>query len=175
MSALFEIGFERTAVLDPTGAYRFLLTRVWDDALPRVCWVMLNPSVADAERDDNTISMCISYSRAWGFGSLEVANLFALVSTDPKGLKRVEDPVGVGNDDYIRAACSRASMIVCAWGAGGVLLGRGRVVMGICRQYGELFCLGVTRDGHPWHPLRKSSALKPVPFGVVSEAAVAVL
>lgn len=164
MSALFEIGIERTAQFDPTGAYRFLLTRVWDPDRPRVCWVMLNPSDADAYHDDNTAKQIISFSKAWNYGSLEAVNLFALISTDPKKLRLAPDPVGVGNDNYIREAAGRASMIVCAWGAFGTLLGRDREVITILQQFGELYCIGTTKDGHPWHPLRKSLELRAIPF-----------
>lgn len=41
------------AILD--GPYRYRLWRIWDRALPMVCWVMLNPSTADATEDDPTI------------------------------------------------------------------------------------------------------------------------
>src|SRR5690349_24682525 len=38
----------RGATFDPTGTYRYALSREWDVALPRLCVVMLNPSTADA-------------------------------------------------------------------------------------------------------------------------------
>src|SRR5205823_4546686 len=130
----------------------------------RVCWVMLNPSKADASRDDNTVRQIISYAQAWNFGSLEVVNLFAHISTDPARLRKARDPVGAGNDNYISQAAGRASMVVCAWGAGGALFGRDREVIALCRQFGELWCLGRTKAGHPWHPLRKSLRLPAIRF-----------
>ena len=153
MSTLFETGIESSALFDPTGAYRFLLTRVWNPDRPRVCWTMLNPSKADAYFNDNTVKQIINFSMAWNFGSLEVVNLFALVSTDPAKLRLARDPVGFGNDTYIRGAAGRASMRVCAWGAGGALFGRDQEVIAILREFGELHCIGTTKGGHPWHPL----------------------
>jgi hypothetical protein len=164
LSYLFETGIERSAIFDPTGAYRFLLTRVWNPDRPRVCWVMLNPSIADAYQDDNTIKQIISFSQAWNFGSLEVVNLFGLIATDPAKLRLALDPVGAGNDNYIREAAGRARMIVCAWGAGGALFGRDREVIAILREFGELYCIGTTKDGYPRHPLRKSLELAAVRF-----------
>ena len=38
-----------------SAVYRYLLWRAWDVALPRLLWVMLNPSTASEEKDDNTI------------------------------------------------------------------------------------------------------------------------
>lgn len=164
MNTLFETGIESSAVFDLTGTYRFLLTRVWDPDRPRVCWVMLNPSHADAYHNDKTVKQIISYAKAWNFGGLEVVNLFAFISTDPSKLREEGDPVGSGNDRYIREAVGRASMIVCAWGAGGTLRGRDKEVIAILQEFGELRCIGRTKDGHPWHPSRKSLELRAIPF-----------
>ena len=69
-----------------TGDYRYLLWREWnsDRAVPRlqrdrqtVSFIMLNPSRADAEVNDPTITRCINFALSWGYGRLEVVNLFA--------------------------------------------------------------------------------------------------
>lgn len=41
-----------TARFDPSGRYRYRLTRVWDDRRPVVVWIMFNPSTAKACADD---------------------------------------------------------------------------------------------------------------------------
>ena len=78
---------------------------------------MLNPSTADAERDDPTIRRCIGFSRAWGFGGAEMVNLFALRSTDPGRLREAADPVGPGNVAHIADAARGATQVIAAWGA----------------------------------------------------------
>src|SRR5438309_1272265 len=83
----------RAALFDPTGRYRYTLTRVWDPALEPVVFVMLNPSTADASRDDPTIRRCINLARAWGFGSMHALNLFAFRATRPADLRAAPDPV----------------------------------------------------------------------------------
>lgn len=141
-----------SAVLSECGRYRYELTRTWGDSHRRVCWIMLNPSTADASTDDHTIRKCIGFSKRWGFGGLDVVNLFALRSTDPKELLSATDPIGPDNDTYIMNAVSRCQKTVAAWGAWGVLGGRGHAVSALVP--GSIFALGFTRDMHPRHPSR---------------------
>jgi len=151
-----------SAVIDPTGAYRYRLRREWDDTLPRTCFVMLNPSTADATLDDPTIRRCIGFSRFWGCGSVEVVNLFALRSTDPRALLSAADPVGAENDQHIREASTSALVVVAAWGAHGALLNRDRKVM---RLLDSPQCLGVTSAGFPRHPLYVAGSTSLVRYG----------
>src|SRR5579862_6473284 len=92
------------AVFDHSGKFRYSLWRHWDDELPRVCFIMLNPSTADDLHNDPTIARCVSYAKRWRFGSLEVVNAFAYRATDPSKLARVRDPIGPLNDQYILKA-----------------------------------------------------------------------
>jgi len=61
-----------STIISPCGKYRYLLERKWGIGLPCVTWIMLNPSTADAEKDDPTIRRCIGFSKAWGYGSLRL-------------------------------------------------------------------------------------------------------
>ena len=85
--------------------------------------------------------------------SLNVVNLFALMSTDPKALLVAEDPVGSDNDAAIHCALEVADKVVLAWGNHG-LDHRRRVaeVTAIVRQSAQPFCLGVTLKGAPRPP-----------------------
>ena len=154
----------RGATIDATGCYRYSLWREWDANEPRVAFVLLNPSTADAQRDDPTVCRCIGLAQAWGCGSLEVVNLFAYRATNPRVLREVADPVGPENDRYLLAAAHRAQKIVLAWGARGDLHGRDRVILGLLAGGGELDCLGTTRCGRPRHPLYVSSTAVPIPY-----------
>jgi hypothetical protein len=138
------------AILSRT--YRYRLWRSWGDG-PRLGWIMLNPSQADAQGDDPTLRRCVGFAQSWGYGGLEVVNLFAYRASRPGVLRQVADPIGPQNDRYLRELPDRVAAIVCAWGNGGALGGRDRVVRERLADYPALYCLGRTRSGHPRHPL----------------------
>ena len=148
------------AELSEDGLYRFLL---WRPCFPevrsgnRVLWVMLNPSTANARENDATIRKCIGFTKHWGFGHMEVVNLFAWRATDPKELRVVSVPVHSDNHLYIQEACARSNLTVVAWGNQGALLGQDKQVLDILRGPDgkrEVWCLGTTRSGQPKHPGR---------------------
>ncbi len=139
------------AIFDCTGAYRYRLWREWDAARPSVAFVMLNPSTADAEGDDPTIRRCIGFARTWGFGRLEVVNLFALRATDAVELRRHAEPVGPENDRHIRELVGGAAAVVAAWGCHGALSARADAVEALLPP--KIFELGRTIGGAPRHPL----------------------
>ena len=148
---------KRTAKLDDSGRYRYTLGREWAPG-PHVLWVMLNPSTADADQDDPTIRRCIAFSRAWGYGSLVVVNLFALRSTKPIALYHSSDRVGPDNDVHIADAATTAALVVCAWGNHGALQGR---AVDVRRLLPRPHYLRLTGKGQPEHPLYLPGSLRP--------------
>lgn len=152
------------AAFDSTGRYRYALWRVWDRDADRVAFVMLNPSTADARRDDPTIRRCIGFARAWGFGSMEVVNLFAYRTPRPDVLRRASRPVGPENDRHVLRAARRAERVVVAWGGRGSWRGRDEEVMRMLARGGTIYCIGRTASGHPRHPLYARKELGLVRF-----------
>lgn len=152
-----------SAAYDHTHRYRYHLSRVWEPTLPRCCFVMLNPSTADALRLDPTIRRCVAYARAWGCGALDVVNVFALRATDPAQLRRVADPVGPENDEALLAAARPADLVIAAWGTAASLGGRAEAVRQLLTAAGiELSVLRLTKSGAPGHPLYLPSDARPV-------------
>jgi len=136
------------------GQYRYHLWRQWDAQRPRVTFVLLNPSTADASHNDPTIRRCIDFAREWGFGCLSVVNLYAWRSPSPQNLTRVADPVGPENDAYLSAAAAQSACLIAAWGRFGRYSERDREVMELLIAYASrLFCLSLNQDGSPKHPL----------------------
>lgn len=138
------------ALISECGTYRYWLRRLWDESLPCCAFIMLNPSTADASNDDPTIRRCIGFAKMWGYGGLNVYNLFALRATDPRELRKSSDPIGPDNDAHL-SQIPQDAMIVAAWGSWGDYLHR---AFDVHKQFkGRLWCLGLTKGGHPRHPL----------------------
>lgn len=153
---------EGGAQLSPCLTYRLSLTRVWDRALPELCFVMFNPSTADGREDDPTIRKCIGFAKRWGYGSIIIVNLFTLRATDPRELRRPANYSPQDWQDYIRgpdrdAAIHGAVMLsdaVCvAWGAHPAAEDESREVFESGLLGERLFCIGRTKHGAPLHPL----------------------
>lgn len=151
--------------------YRTFLSRIWDRSKPICIFGCLNPSIADREVNDPSVTRMIGYAKRWGFGGLYVVNVFSLVSTDPAGLKAVDDPVGPGNrngwlyaisharNHNIMVAteaipASRHPTFVCGWGIHGGYKDQDRVALGWLRAFSVVpRALKVTAAGFPSHPL----------------------
>ena len=158
------------AVYSPCERYRYLLTRTWAPGGARALFVMLNPSTATEYQNDPTVERCERRARALGFGAFRVTNIFAWRDTDPRGMRAAADPVGPGNDaalaesarHWLRDGHDRA---ICAWGTHGAHLGRGATVEALLRGTGRpLWTLGLTKDGHPKHPLYIGYDRQPEPW-----------
>jgi hypothetical protein len=147
------------------GPYRYLLWRIWDLQLPRLLWIMLNPSTADETTNDPTLRRILGFSHASGFGGLEVVNLYALRSPSPKALLLASDAIGPENDRYIQEAMLRADKIIVAWGNEGARDGRDQAVLSLLSC--PVFCLGMTRVGCPRHPLYVKAETRLCSYGVI--------
>ena len=100
---------------------------------------MLNPATADATCNDATIKKCIRYAKSWGYGGIEVCNLFAWRAKDKSEIRRVCDPVGAGNDAAIDALFSRVPEN--SWRHGGTM---GVTNVGHLRSQGDTLVVSIT-------------------------------
>lgn len=141
----------------------------YDLGEPLACvFVMLNPSTADATKDDPTIRRCVGFAKRWNYERVEVINLFAFRSTDPAtllALNHDDDPVGPDNLAHVDRLLPRAGIIIAAWGAHGAHLGQDETMLGwLGCPPRKVHALGLTKDGHPRHPLYLPSNAEPVPY-----------
>jgi len=150
------------AIFSDCERYRYTLTRVWEPLGKRVLFIMLNPSTADEMKNDPTVERCERRARALGFGSFRVCNIFAFRATDPKVMRAEEDPVGPENDAMILESCSWADRVICAWGTHGAHRNRGPQMADLVKEAGiSPYHLGLSKEGHPKHPLYIAYAQKP--------------
>ena len=106
-----------TAWISDCGRYRYRLTRRFGLGRDLV-FVMLNPSTADADKDDQTIRKCLGFADRMGYGGIVVVNLYALRSSEPAALWRAAEgeQEGPGNEEAWQSAIRNAD-VVLAWGA----------------------------------------------------------
>lgn len=150
------------AIYSDCETYRYSLTRIWDEEGKRALFIMLNPSTATEVQNDPTVERCERRARALGFGAFRVLNIFAYRATDPRDMRAAPDPVGPGNDAAIRDSLAWADQIICAWGTHGAHLERGPAVERMLRAANvPLFHLGLSKAGHPKHPLYIGYAVQP--------------
>jgi hypothetical protein len=136
--------------------YRYALERSWDLADKRAIFVGLNPSTADERVDDPTIRRCVGYAKRWGCGSMVIVNLFALRSTDPKGLTLAIDPVGPDNAAHVARHIQRyaRAFVVAAWGCiPPRVVPLAQLTIDEIKRRRGVRVLGLNGDGSPKHPL----------------------
>jgi hypothetical protein len=160
------------AIISPCGAYRYHLWRRWDDCLPTMVWVMLNPSTADASVDDPTIRRCIGFAKREGCGGISVLNVFALRATDPSELLRHPDPFGPENESYLGYARQVALMTILVLGWGAKMTDRRLRHHYRCAETLVVTqkpkCFGTTKSGDPRHPLYLKADAPLVPWSIPS-------
>jgi len=159
-----------SAVISADQKYRYRLTRqlVEFGGSGALCFVLLNPSTADATNDDPTIRRCCGFAKSLGCARLEVVNLFAYRSTSPDVLYAMsrDHAVGPENDQHILDAIHASRMVICAWGNHGTLFDRAREVTRLIDTYTKPFALKINaKTQQPAHPLylKRDSKLVPMP------------
>lgn len=167
------------AEFSPTRSHRFTLGRLLDFGLggarmyPRCCFIMLNPSTADAFKLDPTVKRCAAFAKRWGYGTLEVVNLFALRTPKPSVLRGASNRYHyqLFNLGRIRMVAQRAQLVICAWGADPIARETATAVNELLAMHGvRTHALLQNPDGSPRHPLargrnRVPEHVEPIPWG----------
>lgn len=147
---------------DSKKTYRYSLWRELDGDRGPVLFIMLNPSTANATKDDPTVRRCIGYAKMWGHRKLYVGNIFSYRATDPRQLKKADEPIGPLNNTHLVDMAKDSELVIAAWGTHGNLFGRGMKVWSLMSHEGiGLSYLRMTKFGHPSHPLYLSKNIKP--------------
>ena len=103
-----------------------------------------------------------------------MVNLFAFRATDPARLPADESAIGPENDRYLTAIAQEPTGdIIVAWGTKGSFLGRDAAVLSLLAPR-PLWCLGVTAEGFPRHPLYVRGDIPFTPYERAGQARTAV-
>lgn len=160
--------------LGDANQFRVRLDRqIADEGLVAVL-VGVNPSIAGAENNDQTIRKDVGFGQRLGWAHIIKVNKFSHVATNVAELAKADDPVGPLNNEYLAAAFAEADLIVPCWGSLDKLPPRLRT------RWREVFdlmvasrkpirCLGTCADGHPRHTLMLpySTPLEPWTLGLM--------
>lgn len=160
-----------SAVISPCGKFRFRLER--DVLLTGNTYAFfgINPSTADATSNDATVRKWTGFVKRWGGSRFIVGNVSPARSTDVKGLATIVVPpvVWAQNIDHIKAIAAEADILVPCWGdqkkAPRHVAYEFAIVLRILRATGKpVMTFGLTKDGHPKHPLmlRYDTSLVPL-------------
>jgi hypothetical protein len=163
---------ERTAEISPCERFRYRLGRRWAKTGQALVFIMLNPSTADAYKDDKTITRCIGFAKDHGFCAIQVVNLYAYRATKPHDLRAAGFPIGDENNRHIVEVCTDtiAGAVCLAWGNNAANLPRTTEVLSLLRIHRvQPMVLATSQLGIPRHPLMlpRDTRLKPFIEGLI--------
>ena len=148
-------GVRGDALFSSCGRYRHWLSRKWgEEDAPYALWIGMNPSTAEADIDDPTICREVGHTRRMGLTSYYKCNVMDYRATAPRSLLMPGvEPRSPHNLAHIVMLACAAERVILAYG----------VLHRRLRHYTDemisslgsmpLWCMGMTADGSPRHPL----------------------
>ncbi len=161
---------EQGAIFSEDRKFRYEFHRFWNQD-PKMLWVLTNPSIADEIRLDPTQVRITDFSKRLGFGGNYSGNLLARVSTDPRPvMKDILGSIGPENDEHILAMEKKTKITCLGYGCWKKRTLESKAfhkrALDVLRllEPARTFCLAVTRDNCPRHPLYLKHTLVPIPY-----------
>lgn len=131
---------------------RWYLYRIWDESKPFVMFIGLNPSSADENENDNTITRVISMAKHHGYGGVYMVNCFPHISTESAFL--ITDPKTSAFNAYIITQISqKCKDVVLAWGSANRIVNDTDRIKHFRVQFPKARVIWLNKDGNPKHPL----------------------
>ncbi len=131
------------AMFSKCGKYRYRLWRVWDRKLPLAMCIGLNPSTANANKNDQTINYLEKMLAKLGYGGFYMMNLFAWISSKPEDLLTCPDALG-DNENELKVVEDLCDDVIVCWGNFKQATNRIKEVL---PDYPNAKCFGVNK----WH------------------------
>ncbi|MGO4889569.1 DUF1643 domain-containing protein [Anaerobacillus sp. MEB173] len=154
-----------TCILDSERKNRYLLNCSWDAGKPSVTYIMFNPSEGNELVADATLRRSANFAKRWGYGSMNVVNLFSQISKNPKDVAIPSLSEKVRNERYIMKAVSDSECVIFSWGK--LVKDHQDMVEEVTKLVPaeKQFCIKKTEDGlYPRHPLFLPKNYKPIPW-----------
>lgn len=131
---------------------RYALWRIWskDSDDPKILWIGLNPSTADANQDDATIRRLISFSQKHGYGGFYICNVFSTIETQSENLVEDRDD-WIKNLDQIMHFAKMCTAVAFCWGNNSKV--SNQMVKTLEQLFPSAKCLKATQHNKPGHPL----------------------
>ena len=136
------------------GHNRYSLSRIWENKLPKVLFIMLNPSIANSKKNDPTIRKIISYSKSWGFGGVYVGNIYSNISPYPKDIRLIKFHREKKNIESIKKMKEKTELSVFAWG------NNEKTPNWLKALIKKPYYIELSKNGIPKHPLYLKKNLK---------------
>ena len=150
----------RLADKSDCGRYRYRLDRHINAGHLRVAFIGINPSVADAEQDDQTVRKWNGFAERLGVDRYMVGNIFPFIETDVKNVKNHEiiSEATFQNVMVLGEIIDEAHIIIPCWGSRGKIPKAYRFAVDdmerrLRESFKPLMCWGKTQSGDPKHPL----------------------
>ena len=137
---------------------RYRLWRIWAEDQPLVLFLLLNPSIGDATKDDPTIKRLIFFAQAQGYGGFYLGNLYAHMTPYPKELPQFNLYTERKNKHHIQNMLLLCQDVVFAWG------NHGQLPQWLSALVENPLCFGQNKNGSPKHPLYLAKSTRLVPF-----------
>lgn len=144
---------EQGATFSECAKYKFALWRIWENELPKIMFIGLNPSTATEKDNDHT-----------GYGGFYMLNLFPFITPYPKELKECSSEALLKNDTIIEQYGKVSEQVFFAWGAFKAAKERAKVIQ---KMFPRAMALEINQDGTPKHPLYVAGNIKPVLFSEI--------
>lgn len=154
------------ATLSEDRRHRLALHRIWtlNDDKNHIMFIGVNPSTADANKNDSTIIRCMDFASRWGYSGMYMGNLFSFRATDIKDLKvNFKKAVHTETNYHLIWMAGQCKTVVFCWGAKPFAEKRIQEVIKLL-NHKKPMCFRLTQDGYPEHPLFLPKTTKLTPY-----------
>lgn len=153
IAAWFDARREKArALFSDDKKHRYVLSRNWNMQRKVAMVIGLNPSTANGDKNDPTISRLMETLDMLGYGGLVMVNLFTVISSDPGVLSNntLYDHDEDRDIGIIFGYALGVEEIIFAWGSFNEAKARAPRVIDF---FPDAKCFGKNKDGSPWHPM----------------------